>query len=69
MTGVRMRNIFNSRIGLRLTEAENPTLIIWVFPEVDLSIGFAGKWVIWEVIPDNTGDGNKEVKQSKEGGR
>lgn len=67
MTEVSMRNIFNSEIWLRWMEAENSTIIIWVFPEVDLNKGFEGKWFIWEVLPDNTGDGNKEVKWSKEG--
>lgn len=36
-------------------EAENSTLIIWVFPEEDLSKEFESKWFIWEGIPDNTG--------------
>lgn len=35
-------------------EAANSTLISWVFPEVDLSKGFEGKWFIWEGISDNT---------------
>lgn len=52
---------------MTLIEAENLTVIIWVFPEVDLSKGFEGEWYTWEVIPDSTGDGNKGVKQSKEG--
>ena len=35
-------------------EAENSTIIIWVFPE-DLNKGFEDKWFIWEAIPDNMG--------------